>query len=276
MAAYRTTPGDDSITGYYHADGIWAGSGDDLVYGMGGDDHLWGEGGHDALHGGDGDDFLNGGRGDDTLRGDKGNDVLWGDSGEDTIHGGEGNDGVTAGDGNDYVLGGTGNDDIWGNNGDDKLFGEEGDDTIRGGSGRDHVSGGEGDDYLTGGDGNDRVYGGKGEDVLDASGATYDFDILSGGEDGDRYLISMTAGDVVIIENDTTGIDTLEFEKARFTDLEFYRVNADANYRVTGQESQSGSDLLIKTTSNAKYYAEQTVLIVDYYKGGTIEKIIDA
>ena len=62
---------------------VYAGEGDDIVYGQGGDDELYGEAGNDQLNSGSGNDILDGGAG---------NDVLNGGAGENTYVYGEGYD----------------------------------------------------------------------------------------------------------------------------------------------------------------------------------------
>jgi hypothetical protein len=96
---------------------VWAGGGDDTVYGSPqadliiggtGEDFLQGNEGDDTLYGWTEDDWLFGGRGNDTLAGGDGNDGLLGGRGDDTIDGGAGNDGFNGGLGRDTMTGGSG------------------------------------------------------------------------------------------------------------------------------------------------------------------------
>lgn len=96
---------------------VWAGGGDDTVYGSPqadliiggtGEDFLQGNDGDDTLYGWTEDDWLFGGRGNDTLVGGDGNDGLLGGRGGDTMDGGAGNDGFNGGLGRDTMTGGSG------------------------------------------------------------------------------------------------------------------------------------------------------------------------
>ena len=55
----------DSLRGDGNANVIFAGSGDDWIYGRGGDDFLYGDAGNDTIYGNEGNDTLNGGSGSD-------------------------------------------------------------------------------------------------------------------------------------------------------------------------------------------------------------------
>jgi Ca2+-binding RTX toxin-like protein len=100
---------------------LFAGEGNDTLYGDardnvlvggGGDDRLTGGAGNDVLKGGAGNDTLDGGEGDDTLLGGEGNDSLSDDLGFNVLDGGAGNDTLSGtgikigGEGNDRFLGG--------------------------------------------------------------------------------------------------------------------------------------------------------------------------
>lgn len=92
--------GDDKVYGY---------DANDVFYGEAGNDILSGGGGNDALYGGDGDDFLYGGEGTDILVGGDGNDWLFSghlyDGSSDTLTGGAGADTFVLGDaGDEYVA----------------------------------------------------------------------------------------------------------------------------------------------------------------------------
>ncbi len=107
------------------------------LFAGGGDDHLFGNEKDDDLRGQNGNDFLYGLSGDDSLRGGSGNDSLEGRSGLDTLFGGTGDDVALAGDGADRVIGGLGADLMYGGSGADTLNGANGVDTAYGGRGND-------------------------------------------------------------------------------------------------------------------------------------------
>lgn len=109
------------------------------MFAGGGDDHLFGNDKNDDFRGQDGNDFLYGLSGSDSLRGQSGDDSLEGGSGEDTLFGGSGTDRIEAGDGRDRLIGGDGV---------DLLFGDSGQDTLNGASGVDTAYGGRGNDTF--------------------------------------------------------------------------------------------------------------------------------
>ncbi|NUB42873.1 hypothetical protein GEU84_000615 [Fertoebacter nigrum] len=90
-----------AVQGYFAADVIQLGSGDDFALGNGGNDSLSGFDGDDYLNGGTQDDVLDGGGGADTLLGDRGNDTLFGGDGADILRGGKGRDDLFGGAGAD-------------------------------------------------------------------------------------------------------------------------------------------------------------------------------
>ncbi|WP_122209047.1 calcium-binding protein, partial [Pseudomonas viridiflava] len=92
MAAFKSTDGNDVLTGYASDDSISGGLGNDTIYGRAGNDTLSGEAGSDTLYGEDGNDLLNGGADADLLYGGNGNDTLDGGGGNDTLDGGMGSD----------------------------------------------------------------------------------------------------------------------------------------------------------------------------------------
>ncbi|MDA1054938.1 MAG: calcium-binding protein, partial [Planctomycetota bacterium] len=89
-------------------DSIFAGAGDDVVFG---------QLGNDRLSGGEGADLLVGGVGNDELRGDAGMDVLDGGAGDDRLFGGDDTDVLVGGPGEDYFDGGAGRDYIFAQDG---------------------------------------------------------------------------------------------------------------------------------------------------------------
>ena len=113
----------------FGADVIYAGAGNDDVWGGRGDDVLHGEAGDDDLFGNGDNDILFGGAGKDLLIGD-GTDVA-GDTeanmGDDYLDGGADDDGLAGGAGNDILIGGTGNDILRGGAGQDIYIFNKGD-----------------------------------------------------------------------------------------------------------------------------------------------------
>jgi VCBS repeat-containing protein len=124
----------------------------DVIYAGDGNDHVWGQFGNDVIFGEGGADKLQGGSGNDTILGGAGEDWLYG----------EGQPGDTAG--SDYLDGGADNDVIFGGAGDDILIGGAGIDTLYGGTGQDTY-------IFNRGDGNDTVYDLKAENNVFRFGA---------------------------------------------------------------------------------------------------------
>ena len=185
--------GDDTVYGGAGHDRSGGGDGDDRIYGESGNDKLSGDAGDDYLRGGTGDDKIGGGTGDDYMRGDSGNDLLWGDEGRDRMLGGDGDDGLGGGEGNDRMFGNDGNDVIGGNEGQDLIRGNAGDDELYGDAGHDLIRGDAGQDYLNGGTGQDRLYGGLGNDEMHGSEG---MDMLRG-EAGNDLLFGGDADDML-------------------------------------------------------------------------------
>ncbi|MDA1012893.1 MAG: hypothetical protein O3A00_00400 [Planctomycetota bacterium] len=141
-------------------DHIEAGAGDvDLVFAGGGNDTVFGEAGIDLVFGGDGDDRLVGdellGVSNDTfdvlnfmtgqtIRIPKEADLLYGEAGNDTLEGGRDADCLLGGGDHDLIVGGGGDDHMMGD--DLGLAG-----FVVGVGGRDTLDGGDGDDTLFGG-----------------------------------------------------------------------------------------------------------------------------
>ncbi len=155
------TPGNDSIdiSGMKKSGYIFAGRGDDTIWGTSLDDRLIGEDGHDIIHGLGGADLLFGESSvdlsslpsDDTLYGDEGNDTIDSGYGKDRIEAGLGDDLIQAGIGIDAVDGSLGNDTIRFDN-DDEVLGGDGDDIVIGVMANGLASG-----KVDGGAGSDRI-----------------------------------------------------------------------------------------------------------------------
>ena len=139
--------GDNVVMGSDGADQIFAGNGNDLVFGGGYIDFLHGDLPWDETSAGN--DVLVGGAASDLIIGDGGNDELW------ATDLGDINSAVTLAESEVSV-------DQRG----DVLLGDTGDDFLRGSSGWDILSGGDGEDTLIGGGGDDLLLGEQSYDVL--------------------------------------------------------------------------------------------------------------
>ena len=85
---------------------VYAGGGDDYIYGSKNADKIYGEEGGDYILARAGDDIIYGGVGNDTIYGEEGNDILEGGVGNDALYGGVGNDTYvfSKGDGKDTIY----------------------------------------------------------------------------------------------------------------------------------------------------------------------------
>jgi cyclophilin family peptidyl-prolyl cis-trans isomerase len=189
-----------------------SGGGGPTILGTPNDDTLTGTAGNDVIDGLAGSDSMRGLAGDDTYYVDRQGDLVYElpSQGIDTVIAssgyylypyienltlasyagnafGVGNDLdniITGNAANNSLLGGSGNDTIHGGGGIDIIYGESGADLLYGDAGNDFLAGGTGDDTIDGGAGGDSVYGEDGNDTL-TGGATFEFDILSGGNGND-------------------------------------------------------------------------------------------
>jgi Ca2+-binding RTX toxin-like protein len=175
---------DDQVFGASLDLSVYAGPGNDQLFGAEGNDSLIGAEGDDTLDGGGCFDYLDGGLGNDTLRGGDGDDILFGGDGQDTVDGGPGSDTaiysyaamaspITFIGVNGAITDHAGYIDtvinieqynVTGSPFDDIILGGDGTDVLSGDAGNDHLIGGFGDDALTGGLGNDTLEGGPGRD----------------------------------------------------------------------------------------------------------------
>jgi hypothetical protein len=132
-------------------DVIFAGAGNDKIFGTEGKDIISGGPGADGIEPLGGADIVRGGPGNDHIFEEAfyhGNARLYGEGGNDEISGGAGNDLIEGGPGNDYLTGHGGNDRILGGPGNDALYGEGGNDVLLGGPGHDTLVGGPGHNRL--------------------------------------------------------------------------------------------------------------------------------
>ncbi len=129
MATIRLTNATNHFTDSDLDNDIYAGKGNDVVFGMGGFDHIFGEAGNDRLYTGDlPPDRWEYAYNDETLDGGIGADVLFGGLGGQSLYGGAGNDRLYDHSGWDQLFGGNGNDDLNASTG--RLLGEDGDDRL--------------------------------------------------------------------------------------------------------------------------------------------------
>jgi Ca2+-binding RTX toxin-like protein len=210
--------------------------------------------GSDEFYGGDGIDIVNGGSedaetdentiklggGNDEYYGGSGVDKVWAGSGDDIINTKAGNDEVYTTDGSsndkntvdlgagsDYFEGGNGKDFVYGGyddasddvntanlgGGEDRYYGSIGKDIVHGGADDDHIWGEDGNNELYGDAGNDHLYGGTDNDKLyGGTGRDYFYP-----EKGTNRIDCGTDNntDVVMINNDASGVDTIYNVSAR-------------------------------------------------------------
>lgn len=229
------------------ADVVFAGEGNDKVYGGLGDDLLMLDGGNDFAMGYLGDDDIVGGSGADILLGDGlyVSDAYWSaavllgmdnlrriDSGDDLLSGGEGNDVLLGQGGDDMLEGDGGNDDLYGDDA-DYLTG-----TYQAALGATGVFAGK--DYLDGGSGNDRLVGGGNDDEL------------FGGADDDTLWGDNTMPEALVVAD--RGEDYLDGEEGNDTlygggknDMLIGGADNDLLYGEDGNDTLvggTGSDLL--------------------------------
>ena len=201
--ANAATSGNDTIYGYWYADTIEGGTGDDyMAGGGGGDTYLWGPGaGDDIIH--DYIQYITWNQADkivfdsaidstDAIYTKVGDDLVieltgytdsltvdkfFNSTGYYAIELFEFSD-VTLSKGDVYTLtvgsahrvGTSANDSLTGTAGNDLLEGMAGNDTLSGSDGDDTIDGGAGDDYLIGGTGGDTFIASEGIDTIDELG----------------------------------------------------------------------------------------------------------
>ncbi|WP_449419971.1 calcium-binding protein [Phormidium nigroviride] len=201
---------------------------DDSIYGYAGNDILSGLGGNDYLDGGPGSDDMFGGADNDTYIVDSQDDKVtenfnqgidtvissvtfplgytlgenqenlklignayegYGNALNNTITGNAVGNHINGEAGNDYIDGAGGNDNLYGEAGNDTLIGGLGKDYLFGAANNDSLVGGWDDDNLYGDTGSDILLGGSGKDYLDGYGNGTEFDILTGGTQGDTFVL---------------------------------------------------------------------------------------
>lgn len=173
-------------------------SAEELLLSPGFNNIIWAGTGNDTVYGANGFDTIGGGSGNDQLYGFGGVDVIYGGAGNDTIQGGEGDPEFfhRLMEGQSFTLVET----LYGGSGNDHVFGEGGVDHIFGGAGRDYLYGGAGDDQLRGGDGDDVLDGGEGTDTLTGGAGADRFDYSDG--DGTMYVTDFDVDEDMLLFRD--------------------------------------------------------------------------
>jgi Ca2+-binding RTX toxin-like protein len=150
--------GDNLLLGTSHAEALDGLAGNDTIFAGGGNDLIYGNG-PEGVYGdplaGPGDNLIFAGAGDDTVSAGYQSDTVHGGAGNDVIDGsgvfassGAGGAFTAAHDLGDLLDGGAGQDRINGEGGNDTLLGGAGDDTLIGDLGRDVLTGGPGRDVF--------------------------------------------------------------------------------------------------------------------------------
>jgi serralysin len=214
------------------------GNGNDVLIGNAVGNRLDGGAGTDQLYGGAGNDtfitnleadvvFEEAGAGTDTVESSS-NFYLYANVENLTLTGSANNYGVgnelantlTGNSGENLLIGWDGIDTIFGGAARDALFGVEGNDVLNGEAGVDYIVAGNGNDTLNGGLDADEMYGQAGNDSL-SGGASFDTDIMVGGDGDDTVFGNSGLGDYDLMYgntgNDTFYVDTpadLVFEQA--------------------------------------------------------------
>ena len=249
-----TGSGNDEIHSGKDYDIISAGGGEDKVYAGDGGGQISLDDGNDYFEGGTGNDMVNSGQGNDTIytyAGDDDVNTLVGAHATDINH-------IYLGAGGDIFTGGVGIDIVNGGVSEDVETDENtinlgaNDDEYRGGKGKDIVHGGADDDHIWGGDGENKLYGDAGNDYL-YGGA--DNDKLYGGTGRDYFYPEKGTNridcgtdnntDVVMINNDAGGVDTIYNVSAR--DI----ISCAGGFNLESME-QVGSDVIIYGNRNNK------------------------
>lgn len=269
---------------------IW---GDDIIYAGKGNDTVWGEGGSDIIYGGEGDDSLTGDsdsldktkHGNDYIDGGAGKDKLWGNAGNDTIYGGENDDYIEGDygkkdgshDGKDKLYGGLGNDTVYGGGNDDIINGGAGNDVIDGDllgldgqwHGNDTINAGNGDDAIWGSGGHDTIFGGLGNDTIygddtNLANKWHGNDKLNGGLGNDTIygqggndVISGGAGNDFISADDLKKADDEANSKVSGNDTVFGGAGKDFILAGAGDDTVDGgteNDVIYGNSGDDKLY----------------------
>jgi len=214
---------------------VYAGAGNDVIYGGGI--------GHNSMAGGAGDDLYyvktltervveKAGEGVDTVHSTV--DFTLSDNVENLRMTGE----AIVGNGNalaNQIVGNAANNDLHGFDGDDNLIGAAGNDKLAGGNGNDAITGGEGNDTLTGDAGNDRLSAQEGNDLIMAG---VGLDIIEGGLGADTIGGGAGADQFVFRDGTTTNATPdmiLDFSRLDGDKVSLRAI--DSNTAVTGDQN---------------------------------------
>lgn len=216
---------------------IYAGDGDDLLYGLEDNDKLYGDGGDDILYGGAGNDKLYGGEGSDLLSGGSGKNILVGGEGDDTYIIDIPRDTITekAHAGNDTVETSLESFSIARYlNIENLISTSDAGAALVGNKYTNSITGGIGDDTLEGGMGND---------------------ILSGGEGVDTFIFKSTPNaqsNIDTILDFSVGIDTISLSASVFRSL---KKGWGEDHFILGTQALDTNDtILYDPFSGALYY----------------------
>lgn len=111
------------------------------------------------------------------------------------------------------------------------LTGGSGDDSLTGGSGVNTLAGGGGSDTLIGGASNDTLTGGAGADTITGSGGN---DSISGGTGNDTINAGSGADDVVVVDINSNGADTITLGTDADIDEVFFVLRGGSGGTATG------------------------------------------
>ncbi len=172
------TSDNDTITGNYAPDTIFAGDGANLIIpGTGndevvessGDDTINAGGGNDTVVGGTGANVLiNTGNGANTITAGSGTNAINAGDGNNVIHAGAGDDRIQVGQGNNLITAGAGRESITAGNGNDTIYADAGTSYITAGNGSNVITAGAGADQIHVGQGNNTIKAGAGSESVTA------------------------------------------------------------------------------------------------------------
>jgi hypothetical protein len=170
------TVSNSNASGRNRTTSVFAGEGNNFVWGGRGNDNIFAGAGNDIINAGQGNNNIIAGDGTNLITSGSGNDTVVSGSGNDFIDAGDGRNSIVAGSGNNRILTGKGRDTIFAGDGEDVIFSGAGNDAIDAGNGRNLINAGTGNDTVTLGSGKDRVIleGGDGSVTINGFNVTDD------------------------------------------------------------------------------------------------------